>query len=330
MTCGSSTTAARTGRRRKNLAKEMPEKLHELQRLWLIEAVKYNVLPLDDRQIERFVPELAGRPTLIKGNTQTALRRHGTPVREQRRQHQEQVVRGDRRSRRAGEGRRGRDHRAGRPIRRLEPLRQGRQGQVRLQRARHQVSTSIEGTAAHSGRQDARCAWSSPTTAAALARAAPSRSYCDGKEVGKGRVEQTQGFVFSADETTDIGYESGTTVSPDYTAHTSRFNGEDQLGADRPRQGRRGRRPLHLAGRAPPRRDGAAVGSVQRTAALCRAAVPLHRSARARVQGDHHGCDAGLRVSAARHRPVAAGEASRTIGKGDDPMPDRLPGDRTR
>jgi hypothetical protein len=47
------------------------EKLHELQRLWLIEAVKFNVLPLDDRQIERFVPELAGRPTLIKGNTQT-------------------------------------------------------------------------------------------------------------------------------------------------------------------------------------------------------------------------------------------------------------------
>ena len=31
-----------------NLAKQMPEKLHELQRLWLIEAVRYNVLPLDD------------------------------------------------------------------------------------------------------------------------------------------------------------------------------------------------------------------------------------------------------------------------------------------
>jgi len=29
-----------------NLAKEMPEKLRELQRLWLIEAVRYNVLPL--------------------------------------------------------------------------------------------------------------------------------------------------------------------------------------------------------------------------------------------------------------------------------------------
>ena len=44
--------------------------------------------------------------------------------------------------------------------------------------------------------------------------------------MGHGRVDQTQGFIFSADETTDIGYESGTTVSPDYTAHGSRFNGQ--------------------------------------------------------------------------------------------------------
>jgi arylsulfatase len=50
--------------------------------------------------------------------------------------------------------------------------------------------------------------------------------YSDGTEVGKGRVEQTQGIIFSADEATDIGYESGTTVSPDYTAHTSRFTGK--------------------------------------------------------------------------------------------------------
>ena len=33
-----------------DLAKQMPEKLHELQRLWLIEATRYNVLPLDDRR----------------------------------------------------------------------------------------------------------------------------------------------------------------------------------------------------------------------------------------------------------------------------------------
>ena len=33
-------------------------------------------------------------------------------------------------------------------------------------------------------------------------------------------------MIFSADETTDIGYESGTTVSADYTAATSRFTGK--------------------------------------------------------------------------------------------------------
>jgi len=53
-----------------DLAKQMPEKLHELQRLWLIEATRYNVLPIDDRTAEKFNPDTAGRPVLIKGNTQ--------------------------------------------------------------------------------------------------------------------------------------------------------------------------------------------------------------------------------------------------------------------
>jgi len=53
-----------------DLAAEMPEKLAELQQLWLDEAHKHNVLPLDDRRIERFNADLAGRPTLVKGNSQ--------------------------------------------------------------------------------------------------------------------------------------------------------------------------------------------------------------------------------------------------------------------
>ena len=65
-----------------NLAAENPEQLAHLQRLWLIEATKYHVLPLDDRRFERFNPDLAGRPTLIHGNTQTPLRRHGAAERE--------------------------------------------------------------------------------------------------------------------------------------------------------------------------------------------------------------------------------------------------------
>ena len=42
----------------------MPEKLRQLQDLFLVEAAKYNVLPLDDRVAERFNAALAGRPDL--------------------------------------------------------------------------------------------------------------------------------------------------------------------------------------------------------------------------------------------------------------------------
>ena len=82
-----------------NLAKQMPEKLHDLQRLWLIEATRYNVLPIDDRVAERMNPDLAGRPVLIKGKTADPVRRHGPPVRELGREHQEQVALRDRRDR---------------------------------------------------------------------------------------------------------------------------------------------------------------------------------------------------------------------------------------
>ena len=47
-----------------DLSKEMPEKLRELQELFLIEATKYNVFPLDDRRYERFNAAIAGRPDL--------------------------------------------------------------------------------------------------------------------------------------------------------------------------------------------------------------------------------------------------------------------------
>ena len=59
-----------------------------------------------------------------------------------------------------------------------------------------------------------------------LAKGGDVTLYYDGKAVGTGRVENTQPMIFSADETTDIGNESGTTVTPDYTAQDSRFTGK--------------------------------------------------------------------------------------------------------
>ncbi|MBD2455833.1 sulfatase-like hydrolase/transferase [Nostoc sp. FACHB-87] len=51
----------------KNLAKQNPQKLEKLQKLFLKEARKHQVLPLDDRIAERFDVKI--RPSLTKGRT---------------------------------------------------------------------------------------------------------------------------------------------------------------------------------------------------------------------------------------------------------------------
>ncbi len=56
-----------------DLAKEHPEILAKLQQVFLHEAVKYKVLPLDDRRQELFNPKLAGRPDLMYGRTTLTL-----------------------------------------------------------------------------------------------------------------------------------------------------------------------------------------------------------------------------------------------------------------
>jgi arylsulfatase len=48
-----------------NLAAKQPEKLKELQALFMSEAEKYHVLPIDDRTIERMNPAMAGRPDVL-------------------------------------------------------------------------------------------------------------------------------------------------------------------------------------------------------------------------------------------------------------------------
>ena len=63
-------------------------------------------------------------------------------------------------------------------------------------------------------------------TAAGWPRAATSRSTTTASQSARAGSSATQAMIFSADETTDVGYESGTPVSPDYTAHSSRFTGK--------------------------------------------------------------------------------------------------------
>ncbi|MBC7998069.1 MAG: sulfatase-like hydrolase/transferase, partial [Leptolyngbya sp.] len=56
-----------------DLSEKMPEKLKELKALFMSEATKYSVLPLDDRMLERLNAQLVGRPDLMTGRTSLVL-----------------------------------------------------------------------------------------------------------------------------------------------------------------------------------------------------------------------------------------------------------------
>jgi arylsulfatase len=57
----------------KNLAAGQDGKLKEMQALFMKEAEKYHVLPIDDRTIERTNPALAGRPDVLGARTSLTL-----------------------------------------------------------------------------------------------------------------------------------------------------------------------------------------------------------------------------------------------------------------
>jgi arylsulfatase len=209
--------------------------LAQLQRLWLIEGVKYNVLPLDDRTSERFNADMAGRPTLIRGNSQLFFPGMG-------RLSENSVVSIKNKSfsvtadvdvpdsgangviiaqggRFGGWAVYAKDGRAKFVYNTLGIQEFATEATEPIPPGTHQVR--MEFTYDGGG----------------LAKGGDVTLYYDGTPVGTGRVENTQPMVFSADETTDIGYESGTTVTPDYTAQGSRFTGkihwvQIDLGAD--------------------------------------------------------------------------------------------------
>jgi arylsulfatase len=58
-----------------------------------------------------------------------------------------------------------------------------------------------------------------------LAKGGTVRLYVDGNQVGEGRVEGTVPMCFSADETADVGSDTASPVSDDYTSEGSRFTG---------------------------------------------------------------------------------------------------------
>ncbi|WP_062310961.1 arylsulfatase [Demequina rhizosphaerae] len=207
-----------------NLASEHPDKLRQLQRLWLIEATKYNAIPIDDRTGERLNAELAGRPTLVHGSSQLLYAGMG-------RLSENSVV--------------SIKNKSFAVTAEVEVPEDGAAGVIIAQGGRfggwtlyahdgratfvynvlgiHHFTTAAE-PPIPSGRHQVRMEFA--YDGGGLGKGGTVTLYYDGEAVGSGRVEATQAIIFSADETTDVGYESGTTVSPDYTAETSRFRGK--------------------------------------------------------------------------------------------------------
>ena len=116
-----------------DVSAQHPDRLHELQRLFLIEATRYNVLPLDDRVAERLLAGGRRAAGPREGEPAAALRRHGPADGELGGQHQEPLARRDGGDRGAGGRRAGRDHRPGRQHRRLEPVPEGGAAALLLQ-----------------------------------------------------------------------------------------------------------------------------------------------------------------------------------------------------
>ena len=208
----------------RNVLADHPDVLAKLQRLWIIEATKYNVLPIDDRGIERATPEIAGRPTLIQGNSQQFFPGMG-------RLSENSVV--------------SIKNKSFSVTAEIEVPASGAEGVIIAQGGQfggwsvylkagrvifvynvlgiHEFATEAD-SAVPEGTHQVRVEFG--YDGGGLGKGGDVTLYYDGTAVGTGRVGATQAMIFSADETTDIGYESGTTVTPGYTVATSRFTGK--------------------------------------------------------------------------------------------------------
>jgi arylsulfatase A-like enzyme len=207
-----------------DLAKEMPEKLRELQRLWLIEATKYNVLPLDDRRIERFNADMAGRPQLVKGNSQLLFSGMGRLS-----ENSVLVMKNKSFSLTAevevpSKGAEGVIIHQGGAFAGMSLYAKGGKAKFAYNFLALQTFTIEASEPIPAGKHQVRMEFA--YDGGGVGKGGKVSLYYDGKKVGEGRVEHTVPMVFSADETTDVGRDTATPVSSDYTRHTSVFNGK--------------------------------------------------------------------------------------------------------
>jgi arylsulfatase len=207
----------------KDLAKQMPEKLHELQRLWLIEATRYKVLPIDDRLVERINPDIAGRPVLIKGKTQLLFGGMGHLS--------ENCVLNIK----------NKSHSVTAEI--VVPEK-GAEGVIIAQGANiggwslYAKGGKLKYCYNHGGFNHYYVEGNTPIPAGehqvrmefayaggGLGKGGNVSLYTDGKKVGEGVIPATLAMVFSADDGCDVGEDTGAPVSADYGPQGNAFNG---------------------------------------------------------------------------------------------------------
>jgi arylsulfatase A-like enzyme len=208
----------------RDLADQHPEKLAELQSLFLEEARKYNVLPLDDRRVERFNPDLAGRPQLVRGTSQLLFGGMG-------RLSENSIVTLKNKSHAITAA--------------IEVPESGANGVILSQGGAfggfalyanggrlaycynlfglQRFKVYGEG-AIPAGDHQVRMEFA--YDGGGLGKGGDVTLYVDGEAVGEGRVEATVPMLFSADETTDVGSDTATPVSDDYGPRDSEFTGK--------------------------------------------------------------------------------------------------------
>jgi arylsulfatase len=207
----------------RDLAGEQPEKLAELKERFLEEARRHNVLPLDDRRVERFNPDLAGRPQLIRGDSQVLFGGMGrltenTMLNVKNKSHavtaEVEVPDGPAEGVIIAQGGAYAGWslyaKEGKPVYcyNLFGLQRFKvTGDATIPPGTHQVRMEF----AYDG--------------GGLAKGGTVSLYVDGEKIGEGHVQATVPMMFSGDETTDVGSDTASPVSDDYTGASSEFTG---------------------------------------------------------------------------------------------------------
>ncbi|KQZ09175.1 arylsulfatase [Agromyces sp. Root1464] len=207
-----------------DLAAEDPKRLAHLQQKFLLEASKYKVFPLDDRRIERFNSDLAGRPTLIHGNSQVLFGGMGRLT--------ENVVLNVKNKSHAvtadltvpddgqAEG--------------VIIAQGGAFGgwSIYLHDGRPTYCYNLFGMqhtyiradeVVPAGDHQVRLEFT--YDGGGLGKGATADLYLDGTQIASGRIEATVPLAFSGDETMDVGSDTATPVSEDYDSPGSVFTG---------------------------------------------------------------------------------------------------------